>query len=218
MSLRSTWRGTSQSNWSSRSAKSTGAANDIDRATGMARRMVTEFGMSRTLGPRAFGKKDELVFLGREISEQRNYSEEVAFQIDQEIRELIDAAHQQARSVVEANGDKLRAIAELLLAEETIEGAATGGARAAATSPEAGWPASKPGRLPRRPRTPPPPPRIPIRAMTGTAHRVWVTCGPSRPADRHPGKHKRVRIRADPFLHLSGGGGGIRTPTSTVRL
>ncbi|MBL8126010.1 MAG: ATP-dependent zinc metalloprotease FtsH [Chloroflexia bacterium] len=102
--------------------QSTGAANDIDRATGMARRMVTEFGMSRTLGPRAFGKKDELVFLGREISEQRNYSEEVAFQIDQEIRELIDAAHQKARAVVEANGDKLRVIAELLLAEETIEG------------------------------------------------------------------------------------------------
>ena len=102
--------------------QSTGAANDIDRATGLARRMVTEFGMSRTLGPRAFGKKDELVFLGREISEQRNYSEEVAFQIDQEIRELIDAAHQQARDVVEANADKLRSIAELLLAEETIEG------------------------------------------------------------------------------------------------
>ena len=102
--------------------QSTGAANDIDRATGLARRMVTEFGMSRTLGPRAFGKKEELVFLGREISEQRNYSEEVAFQIDQEIRELIDAAHQQARDVVEANADKLRSIAELLLAEETIEG------------------------------------------------------------------------------------------------
>jgi cell division protease FtsH len=102
--------------------QSTGAANDIDRATGLARRMVTEFGMSRTLGPRAFGKKDELVFLGREISEQRNYSEEVAFQIDQEIRELIDAAHQRARDVVQTNADKLKSIAELLLAEETIEG------------------------------------------------------------------------------------------------
>ncbi len=102
--------------------QSTGAANDIDRATGLARRMVTEFGMSRTLGPRAFGKKEELVFLGREISEQRNYSDEVAFQIDQEIRELIDGSHQRARDVVEANADKLRAIAELLLAEETIEG------------------------------------------------------------------------------------------------
>ena len=66
--------------------QSTGAANDIERATGLARRMVTEFGMSRTLGPLAFGKKDELVFLGREISEQRNYSDEVAFQIDQEIQ------------------------------------------------------------------------------------------------------------------------------------
>jgi cell division protease FtsH len=102
--------------------QSTGAANDIDRATGLARRMVTEFGMSRTLGPRAFGKKEELVFLGREISEQRNYSEEVAFQIDQEIREIIDGAHQRARDVVEANADKLTSIAELLLAEETIEG------------------------------------------------------------------------------------------------
>jgi cell division protease FtsH len=102
--------------------QSTGAANDIDRATGLARRMVTEFGMSRTLGPRAFGKKDELVFLGREISEQRNYSEEVAFQIDQEIRELIDAAHERARAIVEAHADKLLAIANLLLEAETIEG------------------------------------------------------------------------------------------------
>jgi cell division protease FtsH len=102
--------------------QSTGAANDIERATGMARRMVTEFGMSRTLGPRAFGKKEELVFLGREISEQRNYSDEVAFQIDQEIRELIDAAHDRAQTIVEEHVDKLQAIAELLLREETIEG------------------------------------------------------------------------------------------------
>jgi cell division protease FtsH len=102
--------------------QSTGAANDIDRATGLARRMVTEFGMSRTLGPRAFGKKEELVFLGREISEQRNYSDEVAFQIDQEIRELIDAAHERAHTIIESQMDKLEAIAELLLREETIEG------------------------------------------------------------------------------------------------
>ncbi len=67
--------------------------------------MVTEFGMSRTLGPLAFGKKDELVFLGREISEQRNYSDEVAFQIDQEIRALIDAAYERAkRGADEASG------------------------------------------------------------------------------------------------------------------
>jgi cell division protease FtsH len=102
--------------------QSTGAANDIDRATALARRMVTEFGMSRTLGPRAFGKKEELVFLGREISEQRNYSDEVAFQIDQEIRELIDAAHEKAHAIIESQMGKLEAIAELLLREETIEG------------------------------------------------------------------------------------------------
>ncbi len=80
--------------------QSTGAANDIERGHGVARRMVTEYGMSKTLGPLAFGSKEELVFLGREISEQRNYSDEVAFQIDQEIRELIDAAHDRARAIM----------------------------------------------------------------------------------------------------------------------
>ncbi len=77
--------------------QSTGAANDIERATMLARRMVTEFGMSEKLGPLAFGKKEELVFLGREISEQRNYSDEVAFQIDSEIRLLVDRAHERAQ-------------------------------------------------------------------------------------------------------------------------
>jgi cell division protease FtsH len=102
--------------------QSTGAANDIERATMIARRMVTEFGMSRTLGPLAFGKKDELVFLGREISEQRNYSDEVAFRIDSEIRELIDSAHARAKAVLTDEFDKLEAIARLLIQEETIEG------------------------------------------------------------------------------------------------
>jgi cell division protease FtsH len=102
--------------------QSTGAANDIERATMIARRMVTEFGMSRNLGPLAFGKKDELVFLGREISEQRNYSDEVAYQIDQEIRVLIDTAHQRAKAALVENFDKLDAIAQLLVANETIEG------------------------------------------------------------------------------------------------
>jgi cell division protease FtsH len=102
--------------------QSTGAANDIERATMIARRMVTEFGMSDNLGPLAFGKKDELVFLGREISEQRNYSDEVAYQIDQEIRQLVDTAHQRAHEVLTQNFDKLEAIAQLLIREETIEG------------------------------------------------------------------------------------------------
>jgi len=102
--------------------QSTGAANDIDRATAVARRMVTEFGMSKSLGPLAFGKKEELVFLGREISEQRNYSDEVAYQIDQEIRQLIDTAHDRTREILSTNADKLEAIAQLLIREETIEG------------------------------------------------------------------------------------------------
>ena len=73
------------------------------------------------LGPLAFGKKDELVFLGREISEQRNYSDEIAYQIDQEIRTLIDRAHERARSLVSEHFDKLEIIAKLLVENETIE-------------------------------------------------------------------------------------------------
>ena len=102
--------------------QSTGAANDIERATAIARRMVTEFGMSEHLGPLAFGKKDELVFLGREISEQRNYSDEIAFQIDQEIRGLIETAHQRAKDALDTHITKLEAIAQLLIRQETIEG------------------------------------------------------------------------------------------------
>ncbi len=102
--------------------QSTGAANDIERATAVARRMVTEFGMSPTLGPMAFGKKDELVFLGREISEQRNYSDEVAYQIDQEIRRLVESAEKQARTIITENLDKLDAIAQMLIDQETLEG------------------------------------------------------------------------------------------------
>src|SRR5687767_739693 len=94
--------------------QSTGAANDIERATGLARRMVTEFGMSSSLGPLAFGKKDELVFLGREISEQRNYSDEVAYQIDQEIRVLIERAHARAKEILISHMDLLEAISQLL--------------------------------------------------------------------------------------------------------
>jgi cell division protease FtsH len=99
---------------------STGASNDIDRATSIARRMVTEFGMS-SLGPLAFGKKEELVFLGREISEQRNYSDPVAYQIDQEVHSIVETAHERARSVITEHFDKLEAIAQLLVREETVD-------------------------------------------------------------------------------------------------
>ena len=99
---------------------STGASNDIERATGIARRMVTEFGMS-SLGPLAFGKKDEMVFLGREISEQRNYSDEIAYKIDQEVRQIVDRAHERAMDIIQRHFDRLEAIARLLIQEETIE-------------------------------------------------------------------------------------------------
>jgi len=101
---------------------STGAANDIERATNLARRMVTEYGMSKTLGPLAFGRKEELVFLGREINEQRNYSDEVAYMIDQEIRSLIDTAYKRSHEILSQHMDKLEAIAMLLMEAETIDG------------------------------------------------------------------------------------------------
>ena len=74
----------------------TGSSNDIEKATDLARRMVTEFGMSDRLGPLSFGKRDELVFLGREIGEQRNYSDEIAKTIDEEVRAIVDRAYERA--------------------------------------------------------------------------------------------------------------------------
>ena len=99
----------------------TGASNDIEKATNLARRMVTEFGMSERLGPLAFGKRDELVFLGREIGEQRNYSDEVAKQIDEEVRAIIDRGYSRAMDVLTQHKDRLVQLAERLVAEETIE-------------------------------------------------------------------------------------------------
>ncbi len=99
----------------------TGSSNDIEKATNVARRMVTEFGMSDRLGPLAFGKRDELVFLGREIGEQRNYSDDVAKQIDEEVRAIIDRAYSRALDVLSTHRDRLTQLAERLVAEETIE-------------------------------------------------------------------------------------------------
>ena len=100
----------------------TGASNDIEKATGLARAMVTQYGMSEKLGPLAFGKKDEMIFLGREISEQRNYSDEVAAKIDSEVRELIDRAYQRAREALTTQREALDKLAALLIEKETIEG------------------------------------------------------------------------------------------------
>ena len=99
----------------------TGASNDIEKATDLARRMVTEFGMSDRLGPLAFGKRDEMVFLGREIGEQRNYSDNVAMMIDEEVRAIIDRAYDRATEVLTTHRDRLDRLAEKLIAEETVD-------------------------------------------------------------------------------------------------
>ncbi len=99
----------------------TGASNDLDRATKMARAMVTQYGMSQKLGPLIFGEKDELVFLGKEIGEQRNYSEEIARQIDHEVRRIIEGAYQRATELLKENRAKLEAVADRLLKEETLD-------------------------------------------------------------------------------------------------
>jgi cell division protease FtsH len=99
----------------------TGSSNDIEKATELARRMVTEFGMSDRLGPLSFGKRDELVFLGREIGEQRNYSDEIAKTIDEEVRAIVDRAFERASQVLEVHRDRLDALAQKLIAEETVD-------------------------------------------------------------------------------------------------
>lgn len=103
---------------------STGPQNDIERATNLARKMVCEYGMSAKLGPQALGHKDEMVFLGREIGEQKNYSEKVAESIDDEVRRLIEEGYQTAESILKAHMDKLHRIAEELIQNETVEGEA----------------------------------------------------------------------------------------------
>jgi cell division protease FtsH len=99
----------------------TGASNDLERVTRLARKMVCEYGMSEKLGPLTFGQKEELIFLGREIGEQRNYSEDVAREIDREVQRLINTAYQRAKDVLTASRDKLAAIAQRLIEVETIE-------------------------------------------------------------------------------------------------
>jgi cell division protease FtsH len=101
--------------------KWTGAHDDLERATKLARKMVTAYGMSEKLGPLTFGDRDELVFLGREIAEQRNYSDEVAEEIDKEVRRIIEEAYSRAESILRTYRQKLDAVAERLVEIETIE-------------------------------------------------------------------------------------------------
>jgi len=98
----------------------TGAANDIERATKIARQMVTEYGMSDAIGPRTLGQKQGEVFLGRDFSSQPDYSDAVAFEIDQEVRQLIDEAHDVALEILTTRRPKLDALATLLIERETL--------------------------------------------------------------------------------------------------
>ena len=100
----------------------TGAANDIERATALARKMVCELGMSERLGPLTFGKKEEMIFLGREIASHKDYSEQTAERIDGEVRALAEGAYQQAYTLLEQNLDKLHQLASTLLEREVLDG------------------------------------------------------------------------------------------------
>jgi cell division protease FtsH len=100
----------------------TGASNDLEHATSVARQMVTRYGMSKRLGPRTFGKKEELVFLGRDIGEQRDYSDKTAEEIDGEVHDLIESAYNTATELLKTHKSKLAQISAYLIANETVEG------------------------------------------------------------------------------------------------
>ncbi len=100
---------------------STGASNDLERATELVRKMITELGMSDELGPLTFGHKQEQVFLGRDIARDRNYSEAVAYAIDKEARRIIDECYQKAQNIIKEHMDKLNVIANALMQKETLE-------------------------------------------------------------------------------------------------
>ena len=101
--------------------KTTGAANDIERATSIARRMVCEWGMSEQLGPLTFGKREEHIFLGREIARHQDYSEQTAIEIDREVRSIVENCYEQTKAILTEHLDILHAIAQELLEKETLQ-------------------------------------------------------------------------------------------------
>lgn len=99
----------------------TGPSNDLKEATRLARQFIMVYGMNENLGPRTFGKRDDMIFLGREITEQRDYSEKIAEQIDEEIKKMVDVALATAKKLVHENRNKLEEIVKQLLEKETLE-------------------------------------------------------------------------------------------------
>jgi len=100
----------------------TGASNDMEQATHIARTMIMKYGMSDSLGPRTLGKREETVFLGREVSEQKDYSEKIAGLIDEEVREVIFNAYEKSKNLIKNNVKTLNNVVDYLIVNETIEG------------------------------------------------------------------------------------------------
>ena len=100
---------------------STGASNDLQNASDLARKLVTKFGMSEKLGPVTYGKVEELIFLGREIATEKNYSEKTAGEIDKEVKNFIDKALETAKKIIVSRKKVLKAIAQKLIEKETLE-------------------------------------------------------------------------------------------------
>ena len=101
---------------------STGAQNDLERATQIARKMVMEYGMSESIGPMTLGHKNEEVFLGRDLARGRNYSEEVAASIDKEVKKIIETCYNKAKDLLSENINKLHKVAQALLEREKLDG------------------------------------------------------------------------------------------------
>jgi hypothetical protein len=126
--MASKYWGTTASNWGGRVAEelvlhdvTTGAGNDLERATDLARKMVCEWGMSEKLGPLTFGRKEEEIFLGREIGSKRDFSEQVALEIDHEVRRLVTENYERAKRILTDNMTSLKALAEALLEKEVLD-------------------------------------------------------------------------------------------------
>jgi cell division protease FtsH len=117
--------------------QTTGAGNDIERATELARKMVCDYGMSEELGPLTFGKNEEQIFLGREISQHRDYSESTAQKIDEEVKKIVGGGYQNAKKIINANLDILQRMANALLEKETLDSKDIDEIMAAEASPKA---------------------------------------------------------------------------------
>jgi cell division protease FtsH len=102
--------------------KTTGAESDLRKATEIVRKMITEFGMSDKLGPLTFGRKTEYVFLGRDIASERDYSEQVAYEIDKEVKKTIEDCYERAKNILKENSEGVKKVVEVLIDKETIEG------------------------------------------------------------------------------------------------